>query len=203
MKYQGIYRGLLPIFSRCGLMMLLSVVLLADSVGAMPRSTGLQIAQQQGTQQEATRAKADSLNEEGMQLYQQGTAESLRKAIEKWQKALPLYRAVGDKEWEATTFLSIGRVYNDLGEKQKALEYYNQALLLFRAVGYKEGEASTFLSIGRVYNDLGEKQKALEYYNQALFLFRAVDDRGGEAITLNNIGKVYSDLGEKQKALEY
>ncbi|MEM1393496.1 MAG: tetratricopeptide repeat protein [Cyanobacteria bacterium P01_A01_bin.80] len=33
----------------------------------------------------------------------------------------------------------IGRVYDDLGEKQEALSYYNQALPLLRVVGDKVG----------------------------------------------------------------
>ena len=63
-----------------------------------------------------------------MQLFKQGTAESLRQAITKLEEALSLYQAVGDKKWEAVTLLGIGRVYSALGEMQKALEYYNQSL---------------------------------------------------------------------------
>ncbi len=84
------------------------------------------------------------LLEEGKALYQQGSAESLRQAIQKLQEARLLYRAVGDSEAlrrnrgvEATTLNNIGAVYNALGEKQKALDYYNQALPISRAVGDK------------------------------------------------------------------
>jgi hypothetical protein len=48
---------------------------------------------------------------------------------------------VGDRRGEATTLNNIGRVYDDLGEKQKALDFYNQALPLMRAVGDPYGEA--------------------------------------------------------------
>jgi CHAT domain-containing protein/tetratricopeptide (TPR) repeat protein len=169
----------------------------------MPRGTGLQIAQQQGTPQEAMLPKAEKLFQEGMQLYQQGTKESLLQAINKWEQALPILRAVGERGGEATTLAFIGKVYDSLEEKQKALEYYNQALPIFRAVENRGGEAFTLNNIGAVYYSLGEKQKALEYYNQALPLFRAVGDRRGETATLNNMGNVYNILGEKQKALEY
>ncbi|MFM6246213.1 MAG: CHAT domain-containing protein, partial [Dolichospermum sp.] len=126
-----------------------------------------------------------------------------QKALDYYNQALPIYRAVGDRGGEATTLNNIGGVYDALGEKQKALDYYNQALPIRRAVGDRGGEAITLNNIGRVYNALGEKQKALDYYNQALPIRRAVGDRGGEATTLNNIGGVYSALGEKQKALDY
>jgi CHAT domain-containing protein/Flp pilus assembly protein TadD len=162
------------------------------------------IAQQSAaTEQEATRTAAERAFEEGVQLYQQGTAESKRQAIAKFEEALPVFRAVGDQKGEAGTLLFIGRVYSDLGENQKALDYYNQSLPLMRALSYKKGEAVTLNSIGYIYNALGEKQKALEFYNQSLLLRRATGDKAGEAVILNNIGGVYDDLGEKQTALDY
>ncbi|WP_293337758.1 CHAT domain-containing tetratricopeptide repeat protein [Microcoleus sp. CAWBG58] len=146
---------------------------------------------------------AYSALKEGRLLYQQGTVESKKSALAQFEIALKLFREAGDRHGEAVALLGIGRVYNDLGEKQKALEYYSQSLPLFRAVGDRSGEAATLTSIGSVYSHLGEKQKALEYYSQSLPLSRAVGDRRGEARTLDGIGSVYSYLGEKQKALEY
>jgi CHAT domain-containing protein/Tfp pilus assembly protein PilF len=203
-KSQRVCWWFLPKLTRYSLTLLLSAVLLADAVGATPRSRGLQIAQQpETTQQNATRAAAERVSQEGMQLYQQGTAESLRQAIAKWQEALKLWQQIDDKSLEATTLNNIGSVYDSLGEKQSALKYYNQALPILRAVGDRRVEAITLNNIGKVYDDLGEKQSALKYYNQALPILRAVGDRGGEATTLNNIGSVYDDLGEKQSALKY
>ena len=59
-----------------------------------------------------------------------------QKALEYYNQALPLVRAVGDRAGEAET-LEQHRVRSTthLGEKQKALDYYNQALPLLRAVG--------------------------------------------------------------------
>jgi CHAT domain-containing protein/Tfp pilus assembly protein PilF len=203
-KSQVICWWFLPKLSRYSLTLLLSAVLLADAVGATPRNRELQIAQQPGTtQQNATRAAAERVFQEGMQLYQQGTAESLRQAIAKWQEALKLWQQVDAKSWEANTLYNIGHIYDSLGEKQEALKYYNQALPILRAVGYKVEEAGTLNNIGSVYNSLGEKQEALKYYNQALPIFRAVGYKAGEATTINNIGIVYSSLGEKQQALKY
>ncbi|MEC4867887.1 MAG: tetratricopeptide repeat protein, partial [Jaaginema sp. PMC 1078.18] len=127
----------------------------------------------------------------------------LQQALDYYNQALSIVRAVGDRSGEATTLNNIGVIYSDLGEKQQALDYYNQALLLKRAVGDKGGEASTLSNIGVLYNFLGEKQQALDYLNQALPILRTVGDKGGEASTLSNIGLVYSSLGEKQQALDY
>jgi CHAT domain-containing protein/Flp pilus assembly protein TadD len=183
---------------------LLSVVLLSESVGAKATFKQTQIAQQPTTtQQDATRAAAKQVFDEGMAFYQQGTAQSLRQAIEKWQQALFLWQQAGDKAGEAITLTGIGNVYSSLGDKQQALKFYNQALPLMKEVGYKAGEATTLSNIGSVYDDLGDKQQALKFYNQALPLSKEVGDKAQEARTLNNIGLVYSSLGDKQQALKF
>ncbi len=197
-KSQWIFCNLLRNFTCYSLTFLLSTVFLSESVMATSKRTRLQIAQSSG---QTNRAAAAQALAEGTQLYQQGTEESLRKAIEKLQEALKLLRQVDDKKGEAYSLNLIGLVYSGLGEKHKALDYYTQALPLLRAVGDGGGqaEASILISIGTLDDDLGEKQKALSFYNQALPLYQAVRDRRGEATTLNYIGIVYSNLGENQK----
>ena len=153
--------------------------------------------------QDRARITAERMFFEAEQLQEQGSADSLRMAIQKYLASLPLWRTAGDRYEEALAQESIGSIYSDLGEQQKALDSCNQALPLMRAVGDRAGEAATLDNIGRVYSDLGEKQKALDYYNRALPLERAVGDREGEAETLSTIGAVYDALGEKQKALDY
>jgi tetratricopeptide (TPR) repeat protein len=163
---------------------------------------GASIAQQPGTTgQEATRAAARRAFQEGLQLFQQGTAESLRQAIAKLEEALRLYQTVGDKQWEATTLNNIGAIYSDLGEKQKALDYFNQSLPLSRATGNQVGEVFTLNNIGLVYDNLGEKQRAIDNYNQSLLLVRVVGNKAGEAATLNNIAYVERDRGNFNAAL--
>ncbi|MEG4145563.1 CHAT domain-containing tetratricopeptide repeat protein [Microcoleus sp. Pol12B5] len=180
-----------------GMSIALSVQLSQPVVAAVPIGKTVQTAQSNSNE------AAEKAFKEGVQLYNQGTAESKRGAIVQFEIALKLYWEAGDRRGEATTLTGIGRVYSELGEKQKALEYYSQSLTLTRATGDHREEAVTLTNIGNVYSELGEKQKALEYYSQSLPLFRAVGNRRGEALTLNNIGTVYSNLGEKQKALEY
>ena len=155
------------------------------------------------TPQDTNRALAQSTLAEGEQLDKEGTAASRQKAIERYENALPLWRAAGDRRGEAETLDELGGVYHDLGENRKALHYLARALPLLQAVSDRDGEAHTLNDIGAVYDDFGEKQKAVDYYNQALPLFHAVGDRAGEATTLNNFGIVYDNLGEKQKALDY
>ncbi|HEY9600532.1 MAG TPA: CHAT domain-containing protein [Allocoleopsis sp.] len=103
-----------------------------------------------------------------MQLYRQQTAESLRQAIAKWEEALSLYRAVGDKKQEAVTLSNIGGVYDALGEQQKALDYYNQSLPVSRAVGDKAQEVLTLGNIAIFERDRGNINEALTQLEAAI-----------------------------------
>jgi tetratricopeptide (TPR) repeat protein len=148
-------------------------------------------------------AQAERLLQQGLELFRQGTAESLKQAIAVSEKALKLYQEAGNLERQALSLPLLGRIYSDLGDKQTALDYYNQSLPLSRQVGNKALEATTLNNIGLVYSALGDKQTALEFYNQSLPLSRQVGNKAGEALTLNNIGLVYDALGDKQQALDF
>lgn len=125
-----------------------------------------------------------------------------QKALEYYNQALPIRKAVDDLAGVAQTLNNIGALNDNIGEPQKALDYYNQALPILRQVGDRAGVAKILNNIGQIYNNIGEPQKALEYYNQALPILQAVGDRAGEATTLSNIGVVYRDTKRPTKAIE-
>jgi CHAT domain-containing protein/tetratricopeptide (TPR) repeat protein len=160
-------------------------------------------ALRQAVAKDYDRVAAERTFLEAEQLRVQGTAESLRKAIDKYEETLPLQRKLEDRLGEATTLNLIGVRYWDLGDNQKALAYYGQALPLFRALGKPKEEARVLHNFGTAYWELGDSQKALEYYNQALPLSRAAGDRYEEAINLNTIGLAYDNLGRLREALDY
>src|SRR5262249_10946589 len=122
-------------------------------------------AAQDGENQGRTAAQKKFAEAEA--LRKQGTAESLRLAAQKYEEALPLWRAISDRNWEGLTLDFIGKIYDSLGEPRKALDYYKQALPLLRAAG-SNGEATMLDNIGAIYQSLGEPRKALEFHNQAL-----------------------------------
>ena len=87
----------------------------------------------------------------------------------KFNESLPIRRATGDREGEATVLNNIGLVYQSSGELRKALEKYNEALPISRATGVRISlEGPRFNNIGVAYNSLGEAQKALDNFNEAL-----------------------------------
>src|SRR5688500_3790391 len=153
--------------------------------------------------QEGSRSLAAIAFTEGKQLELQGTAESLRKALEKYEKALGLWRSLHDRPGEAAALGSIGTVRYLLGDRQMALEVFQQQLEIWKAIGDRPKEAEALNNIGVVYGALGQHKQAIDSYLQALPLRRAVNDRLGVANTLDNLGLFYLNTGELQKALDY
>jgi CHAT domain-containing protein len=155
------------------------------------------------TAQDQTRILAERAYSEGVALERQGTAESLKKALEKREEALRLFKTAADRQGEGRALYRLGVTHYLLGETRMALSHFNDSLAVRRDIGDRAGESDTINIIGLVYNDWGENQKALDYLNQALALSRAIGNRSGEVNGLLNIGKVYNELGENQKALDY
>jgi CHAT domain-containing protein/tetratricopeptide (TPR) repeat protein len=158
---------------------------------------------QGAAQEDGKRIAARSASEEGERLQKQGTAESLRKAINKYEEALSLWRSVGDHSGEAETLTDAALAFNALGENQRSLDYFQRGIALWKALGDGKGLAKAFSGIGDVYYAMGAHRQALDYYNQSLLLQRSLKDSGGEARALRNVGVIYATLGEPQKALEY
>ncbi|HZS07392.1 MAG TPA: CHAT domain-containing protein [Blastocatellia bacterium] len=155
------------------------------------------------TGQDHSRVIAQRVFMEAERFYEEGKADSRRKAVEKYLEALPLWRAAGDREGEAQTLYNAGDTFRLLNDYPKAIEYLNQAITLRRAANDRREEAITLTTLGAVYSAQGDKQKALEYYNQALPIRRELNDRAGEATTLNNIALAWAESGEYRRALDY
>lgn len=149
---------------------------------------------------------------EAIELERKSDAESIRKAIAKYQESLPLWHATGMVSWEANVLSMIGHDYMYLGEKQKAFDFAGQGLALVEKGGegdeeeqlrIKKVHAYAFDHLGQIHNHFGDKKKALEYFNQALPLHISTKDPTGELSTLSSIVMAYQYMGEYQKGLEF
>lgn len=157
-----------------------------------------------GNTQEDRKRLAETAIAEGLQFEWQGNAEALRKALEKYEKALALLSSLNDGARTAAALGRIGTVHHLLGERQKALDAFQQQLQLWRAERDRQREVAEALhNIGLVYSSMTITPKAIEFYEEALSLRRAAKDRAGLATTLDNLGLVYLHAGEMQKASDY
>src|SRR5215510_449265 len=73
------------------------------------------------TDQETKRSIAKRLLNEGLQLRDEGSKESLTAAISKFEEARPLFHSLNVQLNEAFVVLAIGRCYGDLDEYEKYL----------------------------------------------------------------------------------
>ena len=174
------------------------LVLPVGEVGAIAGTEAL-IAQRDETTDARDRQRALELSQNALRLYQAGRGQE---ALDLWEEALVIIRAIGDRTGEGTTLNNIGAVYRSQGQYGLALEQYQQALAIRREVGDRAGEGTTLNNIGEVYRSQGQYGLALEQYQQALAILREVGNRAGEGATLNNISLVYHSQGQYGLALE-
>jgi len=110
--------------------------------------------------------EAERLNNIGMGQLNTG---QFREALQTFEQANGIFKALGDRKMEGTVLSNIGAVYTSLGEYPQALKYFEQALVIHKAVGNKVMEGTTLNNIGVVYNSLGQ------YADAEKTLFAAIE----------------------------
>jgi CHAT domain-containing protein len=149
---------------------------------------------------DAREAEADRLLQQGTQQYQTG---QLRAALNSWQQALPIYRALKNRQGEGWTLGNLGMAYQSLGNYAKAIEYAQQHLAITREMKDRELEGRALADLGRAYYSLGNWAKTIEYAQQSLAIAREIKDRKTEGWALGTVGRAYLYLGNSAKAIEY
>jgi CHAT domain-containing protein len=127
------------------------------------------------------------------------------KALEYYNRALELVRALNNRRQEAYVLYLMGQenITSTVENKRKAVADYQQSLALMREVGDRWGETRVLDALGLVYHSLTEPQKAFEYFIPLLSLQRSLGDRIGAANTLIYMGELQYILGDNQKALDH
>lgn len=146
--------------------------------------------------------EAAYLNQEGNDDLQHGRS---KEALEKFQKALAIFKEVGAKGGEGTALNNIGNLYLLTGDYPKAMGFFEQALAIFTAIGEKEYKGYTLAYLGDVYTNLYQYPKALEFYQKALPIYTELrnSNSGTYANFLQSIGSVHFRMGQYQKTLEF
>ncbi|MEG4353677.1 CHAT domain-containing protein [Microcoleus sp. LAD1_D3] len=149
---------------------------------------------------EASEAEGDRLIQQGLQQYR---TSQLRAALNSWQQALQIYRALKNRQGESWALGNLGVAYRALGNYAKAIEYSQQSLAIAREIKDRSGEGNALGNLGIAYRYLGNYAKAIEYAQQWLAIAREIKDRSGEGAALGNLGVAYGALGNYAKAIEY
>jgi tetratricopeptide (TPR) repeat protein len=164
---------------------------------------------------EAERArKTDRLSREAFRLSRQ--PGSREEAVAQFSSAIDVYRATGDRDAEADSYLNQGQVYRDMGEEERAEEAFNKAVGLYRG-HHPLKQATTLNNIGIIYTsgstDNSSPQTNEEFlanaktkFYGALTIFRAQKDSFGEAATLSNLAEAQLNmtaLDDRRRAMDY
>ena len=151
----------------------------------------------------AAAMKITKVAEEATVFRQNGTRDGRRKAIEKFDEVIELSRQKRDKVWETVALITIGLLYEQLGEVQQSLDFYSRGLALAREVGNKQYEGSSINNLAVAYLGLGEYETSVSYLTQALALQTAAGNRRGQGVVFNNLGTAYLFLGDLVKSEEF
>jgi CHAT domain-containing protein/tetratricopeptide (TPR) repeat protein len=155
------------------------------------------------TEHDRKRVAAESVFQQAEKLRTEGSANSLKAALVKYNEALPLYRALEDRSDEALTLTKIGMIFNSLSNLQKALDYHKEALTLYSQLKDTDGEALVLSNLGADYYSVSQPKTARDYFEKALPLFVSTGNRWGEAESLDNLGAAYYSVNEGKIALDY
>ncbi len=149
----------------------------------------------------------DARQAEGDRLFQQGLQQiqtsQLRAALNSWEQALEIYRALKNRLGEANALGNLGIAYHSLGNYVKAIEYGQQSLAIAREIKDRFGEGNALANLGNAYIDLGNSAKAIEYAQQTLAIAREIKNRQREGNALANLGAAYLSLDNYAKSIEY
>jgi DNA-binding SARP family transcriptional activator/tetratricopeptide (TPR) repeat protein len=117
--------------------------------------------------------------------------------------ALAAASRLEDRQAQALTHGSLGRVLIERGSYSDGLLHLNRSLDLQRQLRDHQGEALTHTALAHTRAMQGEHRDALQHGREALRLYQLAGHRGGEATALNVIGWCHSQLGEPLRALEH
>ena len=143
--------------------------------------------------------QANVLKAQGEVLY---FLKKTDEALEKYERALGLFQAVGARLGEANVLQAQGDVLYFLKKTDEALEKYERALGLFQAVGDRLGEANVLIAQGNLELQSGEETRGLALLEEARQLYALIGDRVGLANIGIGLGRYAAAQGNFAYAIE-
>jgi len=155
----------------------------------------------ESTEQDRLRIAASHALVEAYRLSSQDPPASQQQAANKYEEAISLFRAAGDRRGEAEVFQVLSFRSFVASDYQAAIDYLQQAQPLWHALADYGAEAAALEKMANYLGRLGESQKELDALNAALPLRRGQGNNLGEALVLSDLGDSYDAMGEFQEAL--
>ena len=128
---------------------------------------------------------AQALSGAGILAESQGDYEQ---AITLHEKALALWRQLGNRLGIASSLTNLGIVADSFGDYDRATDFHTQALTIWREVGDDVGMASSLNELGTLATNRGDYEVAEDLLNQSLALCRKSGDASAIGSVLESLG---------------
>lgn len=110
-----------------------------------------------------------------------------RKALDFYEQALPLRRAVGDRGGEATTLNNMAAIYYQEGELERAVDSFEQVIAIFHQIGAISEESALHFNLAIFFQRMSRIPDAIAQVEESIRLQQSVNlpqDAGGGTIAL-------------------
>jgi len=129
--------------------------------------------------------------------------ETRRDSIPVYQKALQIWREMGEQADEANTLRAMGFAYQRLEELDRAKSHFGQALETWERIEDWRSAAFTHIIFGVISKKRGDYDNGLKEDLAAQPLWERANDLPEYTQNLVRIGNDYIKLGKKAEALAY
>jgi tetratricopeptide (TPR) repeat protein len=123
-------------------------------------------------------------------------------ATDQLERALALFRDLGDEQEIARCTAELGHVAVEAGDLDRATRLYADAVEQFGRLGNRTRQAVALANLAAIEGRRGESATAAEHGRHAIALQRENGDVAGLGVSLANLGRVDLALGNERAACE-
>jgi tetratricopeptide (TPR) repeat protein len=142
---------------------------------------------------------------QGMALMDRSCAlQGLRRSVEAVndsERALTLFRTVGDRWREGVALTRHGDILRELRRFDDAVAACEAAVLVSQEIDDSRNEGAALNNLAIALQELHQFKKAVAAYLKALAISRKNGDRGGEALALGNLGSLMTRMDRCGEAI--
>ena len=114
-------------------------------------------------------------------------------ARERYEQALPIYRAIGDRLGEANAIYSLGEIARLQQDFTTASTCYHDVLRIYTEIGGRLGQANVLDSLGELAEAQEHWQEAASWFERALATYQAIGSAYAR-VTQRNLERVRARL---------
>lgn len=121
-------------------------------------------------------------------------------ALASSQKALEIYRKLGDDKKIANLLNGIGKLHARIDQYEQAAAAHQEAMELARKIGQEPTLAAALANLASVLRKQGKYAEALTLYDESLAINTRLNRQGEIVTLLGNIGVIHQEQGNYQQA---